>query len=75
MHFKIVWKIVCSFNSIFPFQYQPFKEGGKGNLADRAKNLGLADAAASIMNGEHCSLGRIVNPNVDGSCFECFVIQ
>lgn len=49
-------------------QYSPFKEG-KGTLAERAKKLGLNDAAQMILDGQNVGeyhLQRLVNPQMEG---------
>lgn len=35
---------------VFPFQYAPYKEGSKGTLAARAKEVGLEPLALNVLN-------------------------
>ena len=58
------------FNNADLFQYQPFKKGGQGTLAERAKKLGLGDAAQRILGGERCFLKQLIDSKTDGTyCF------
>lgn len=50
------------------FQYAPFKVASKSSLFERAKALGLEEAAEALLYDEHgnVNLGKYVDKSVDG---------
>lgn len=51
------------------FKYAPFKKGGKGSHAERARQLGLNEPAERLINDPHSvRLERLIDPNTEGNC-------
>ena len=51
------------------FKYAPFKKGGKGSHAERARQLGLNEPAEHLINDPHSvQLERLIDPNTEGNC-------
>lgn len=51
------------------FKYAPFKKGGKGSHAERARQLGLNEPAERLINDPHSvQLERLIDPNTEGNC-------
>ena len=50
------------------FQYAPYKTGGKGTLAERARKLGLDQPAKQILNrpGFDINMSQYFNKDVEG---------
>jgi len=49
------------------FKYAPFKKGGKGSHAERARQLGLNEPAEHLINDPHSvQLERLIDPNTEG---------
>lgn len=47
--------------------YAPFKKGGKGSHAERARQLGLNEPAERLINDPHSvQLERLIDPNTEG---------
>ncbi|XP_066912868.1 S1 RNA-binding domain-containing protein 1-like [Clytia hemisphaerica] len=46
--------------------YQPYKKGGKGTYAERAKKLGLNDAAQHLLKGQQVNIEQLVNQKAKG---------
>ena len=50
------------------FKYAPFKKGGKGSHAERARQLGLNEPAERLINDPHSvQLERLIDPNTEGN--------
>lgn len=51
------------------FKYAPFKKGGKGSHAERARQLGFNEPAERLMNDPRSvQLERLIDPNTEGNC-------
>jgi transcriptional accessory protein Tex/SPT6 len=51
----------------FKYQYSPYKVGSKRTLAERARQLGLSDAANMILDGsQFLNIEILVNPSKKG---------
>ena len=57
------------------FKYAPFKKGGKGSHAERARQLGLNEPAERLINDPHSvQLERLIDPNTEGN-FKIIIIN
>ena len=58
------------------FKYAPFKKGGKGSHAERARQLGLNEPAERLINDPHSvQLERLIDPNTEGNCKIIIIIN
>lgn len=58
------------------FKYAPFKKGGKGSHAERARQLGLNEPAERLINDPHSvQLERLIDPNTEGNCKIIIIIR
>ena len=49
-------------------KYAPFKKGGKGSHAERARQLGLNEPAERLIKDPHSvQLERLIDPNTEGN--------
>ena len=52
----------------FSIQYAPFKKGGKGTLAERARKIGLDIVALDLLKSPNSKIifSKHVKPNIEG---------
>lgn len=62
--------------AVVVFKYAPFKKGGKGSHAERARQLGLNEPAERLINDPHSvQLERLIDPNTEGNCKIIIIIN